>query len=99
MTRPTTLRLPDDLLRELDTRAKARGKDRASFLREMLRKGLTRDAEEEVLTLYAAGRLSLTEAAARLHVDLWELLDRFRQSNIKLNVSLEDWMDARPSLR
>ena len=98
MARPTTIRLPEDLLREIDERATAHGKDRASFLRELLRKGLALDVEQEVLALYARGGISLTEAGRRLGVDLFELLDRLRQRNVTLNVSLEDWIDSRSSL-
>ncbi len=33
MTKPTTIRLPEDVLSELDRRAEARGKDRATLCR------------------------------------------------------------------
>ena len=38
MTKPTTVRLPEDVLSELDRRARARGKDRATLLRELSRR-------------------------------------------------------------
>jgi predicted transcriptional regulator len=95
MARPTTIRLSDDLLRDLDARARARGKDRATFLRDVLRQALDRAAEDEVLAEYSKGRLSLTGTARRLGVDPWELLDRLRARDLKLSVSLEDWIDSR----
>lgn len=98
MARPTTIRLSDELLSELDARAKARGRDRASFLRDVLRQALARDAEDEVLDEYSRGRLSLTEAAGRLGVDPWEMLDRLRRQGMTLSVGLEDWIDSRSSL-
>lgn len=98
MTKPTTLRLPDELLEQLDARAKAHGKDRASFLRELLRDALERDIEREVLQSYAEGRLSFTEACRRTGLDEWRMLERLRERNLRLNVSLEDWIDSRSSL-
>lgn len=98
MARPTTIRLPDDLLRELDDRAKTHGKDRASFLRELLRDALARDLEREVLDGYARGMVSLGEATRQLGIDPWELLERFRRDNRTLSVSLEDWIDSSESL-
>jgi predicted DNA-binding protein len=73
MTKPTTIRLPEDVLNELDRRARAHGKDRASFLRELVQDGLERDSEDEVMNAYRAGRLSLSQAAARLGTDPWSL--------------------------
>ena len=63
MTRPTTIRLPEDMLNELDRRARARGKDRATLLRELLRDALERDREDEVVAAYRSGRLSLSLSA------------------------------------
>ena len=73
MTKPTTIRLPEDVLNELDRRARAHGMDRASFLRELVQDGLERDSEDEVMNAYRAGRLSLSQAAARLGTDPWSL--------------------------
>ena len=58
MTKPTTVRLPEDVLSELDRRARARGKDRATLLRELLRAALDRDKEDEVIAAYRSGHTS-----------------------------------------
>ena len=57
MTKPTTIRLPEDVLSELDRRAQARGKDRATLLRELLRAALDRDKEDEVVTACVSDRV------------------------------------------
>ena len=98
MARPTTIRLPDDLLDQLDARARAHGKDRATFLRDILRDALARDVEDDIITRYAAGELSLTDAAERLKTDPWQLLEVLRARGLDLSVTLEDWMDSRSSL-
>jgi predicted transcriptional regulator len=97
MTKPTTIRLPDTLLRQLDRRAKARGVDRATLLRDLLRDALARDDEEETLAAYRAGRISLSGAAAQLGIDPWEFFELLRTHGATLNVTLEDWLDSRPT--
>lgn len=98
MTKPTTIRLPEELLATLDERARSRHKDRASFIRELLAEGLARDLEEEVFRAYREGRLSLSEAASRLGVDPWTWFDLLRRRNETLNVELEDWIDSKAAL-
>lgn len=98
MTRPTTIRLPDALLRELDQRARARKQDRASLIRELLRQALTRDLEDEVVAAYREGRLSLSQAARRLDLDPWAWFDLLRRRNETVNVELEDWIDSQESI-
>lgn len=46
MTKPTTVRLPEELLEQLDRRARGRGKDRATLIRELLRAGCTSGLED-----------------------------------------------------
>ena len=98
MTTPTTIRLPDKLLEQIDRRARARKKDRASMIRELLYEGLARDLEDEVFTAYREGRLSLSQAARKLGLDPWAWLDLLRRRNETLNVTLEDWIDSRSAL-
>ena len=91
---PTTIRLPEDVLSELDRRARARGKDRATLLRA----ALDRDKEDEVVAAYRSGHLSLSQAAAQLGTDVWSLFDTLAQRGETVSVSLEDWRDSGSSL-
>ncbi|MDX1584886.1 MAG: CopG family transcriptional regulator [Thermoanaerobaculia bacterium] len=98
MKKPTTVRLPEDLLEELDRRARDRESDRASLIRELLREGLSRDLENEVLEGYGRGRISMSEAVQRLGIDAWAWFELLRRRGESLNVELEDWIDSRESL-
>lgn len=98
MTRPTTIRLSEELLEKLDRRASSAGKDRATIIRELLRKGLTRELEEETVAAYREGRISLSQAASRLELNPWEWFDVLRRHGESINVQLEDWMDSREAL-
>ncbi len=84
MTTPTTIRLPNKLLEQIDRRARARKKDRASMIRELLREGLARDLEDEVFTAYREGRLSLSQAAS-IFLDVAENFKR-RSPNLIFNI-------------
>ena len=98
MTKPTTIRLPEELLETIDERARSHRKDRASFIRELLADGVARDLEEEVVGAYREGTLSRSEAAAQLNMNVWEWFELLRRRNEHLNVRLEDWIDSRPAL-
>ncbi len=97
MTKPTTIRLPEDMLNELDRRARARGKDRATLLRELLRDALDRDREDEAVAAYRSGRLSLSQAASRLGIDAWSFFNTLSRRGETVSVSLEDWRDSEAS--
>ena len=68
------------------------------MIRDLLKQGLDRDLEDEIVNAYSEGRLSLTDAARRLGLDPWAWFDLLRKRNEPLSVTLEDWIDSRPSL-
>lgn len=94
MAHPTTIRLPDELLKRIDRRAKERGVDRAAYLRGLVSDALARDDEEEVMTAYRESRLTLSEGAKRMSMDIWSFLELLRRRGETLSVGLEDWMDS-----
>ena len=98
MTRPTTIRLPEEILGELDRRARARGKDRATLLRELIRDALARDREDEVLSAYRSGSISLSQAASLLGTDVWAFFNVLSRRGETISVTLEDWIDSESSL-
>jgi Arc/MetJ-type ribon-helix-helix transcriptional regulator len=99
VTKPTTIRLPKDMLAALDQRARRRNQDRASYIRELLAEALARDREREVLRAYREGSVSMSEAISQLDVDPWAWFELLRRHNLTLNVQLEDWIDSRPAVR
>lgn len=98
MTKPTTIRLPEEILSELDRRARARGKDRATLLRELLRDALARDREDEVVAAYRSGSISLSQAASQLDTDVWAFFNVLSRRGETISVTLEDWIDSESSL-
>lgn len=68
--------------------------DRASYLREILMKGLSLDKQERLLEEYARGELSMMEVCKKLRRNPWEFLSTLQTNSLHLNVQLEDWLDA-----
>lgn len=95
MARPTTIRISEDILKEIVQQAKELNLDRSTYLREVLTKGLSVDKRERVLRAYTRRDLTMQEACRKLESDPWEFLDMLSAANLHLNVTLEDWMDSK----
>ncbi|MDP2992257.1 MAG: ribbon-helix-helix domain-containing protein [Deltaproteobacteria bacterium] len=94
MAKPTTIRIPEDLLNEIDQFVKELELDRSAYLREVLRKGFSVDKQDRLLMKYVRGELSQTEVCQELKWSPWDFLAQLKARNLYLNVSLEDWIDA-----
>jgi len=94
MAKPTTIRIPDDLLDEINCVVKESNLDRSAYLREVLQKGFSLDKQDRLLLKYARGQLSQMEVCEQLKWSPWEFLAQLKARNLHLNVELEDWLDA-----
>jgi len=94
MTKPTTIRIPEDLLEEIDQFVQELKLDRSTYLREVLRKGFSIDKQDRLLLKYTSGELSQLEVCEELGWNPWEFLAQLKARNLHLNVTLEDWIDA-----
>ncbi len=94
MARPTTIRIPEELINEIDQLVRELGLDRSAYLREVLRKGFEIDKQDRLLEKYIRGQLSQMEVCSQMNWDPWEFFDRLKARNMHLNVGLEDWLDA-----
>jgi hypothetical protein len=94
MARPTTIRIPEDLLNEINEFVLELKLDRSTYLREVLRKGFSLDKQDRLLLKYVRKELSQMEVCKELKWDPWEFLTQLKTRNLYLNVELEDWLDA-----
>ncbi len=92
--KPTTIRIPEDLLNEIDQLVQELKLDRSAYLREVLRKGFSIDKQDRLLQQYVRGELSQAEVCQELKWDPWQFLKQLRAKNLHLNVEIEDWLDA-----
>jgi len=94
MAKPTTVRIPDELLNEIDQFAQELELDRSAYLIQVLQKGFSVDKQERLLLKYVRGELSQMEVCRKLNWTPWEFLSRLKEKNLYLNVTLEDWQDS-----
>jgi len=94
MAKPTTIRIPEDLLKDIDRFAQELKLDRSTYLREILRMGFSIDKQHQLLAKYTRGELSQREVCEELGWSPWEFLAQLKARNLHLNVTLEDWLDA-----
>ncbi len=94
MAKPTKIRIPEELLKEIDQLVKELNLDRSAYLREVLRKGFSLDRQERLLREYASGELSLMEVCQKLKYNPWELISMLQANDLHLNVGLEDWLNT-----
>jgi Arc/MetJ-type ribon-helix-helix transcriptional regulator len=94
MTKPTTIRISEDLLNEINEMVQELTLDRSAYLREVLRKGFSMDKQDRLLLKYVRKELSQMEVCKELNWDPWEVLTQLKARNLYLNVELEDWLDA-----
>ena len=94
MAKPTTIRIPEDLLNEINELVQELKLDRSTYLREVLRKGFSLDKQDRLLRRYVRKELSQMEVCRELNWAPWEFLSQLKARSLHLNVELEDWLDA-----
>jgi hypothetical protein len=100
MAKPTTFRIPDDLLQEIEKNIRDSKIERSVYLREVLQKGVQADKEDRWLKKYAVGEAGMMELCRELNWTPWEFLGQLKARGRYLNVPLEDWLDsATPELQ
>ena len=94
MAKPTTIRIPEDLLDEINDMVQELKLDRSAYLREVLRKGFSLDKQDRLLLKYDRKELSQMEVCKELNWVPWEFLTQLKSRNLHLNVELEDWLNS-----
>ena len=94
MAKPTTIRIPEDLLNEINEFVQELKLDRSAYLREVLQKGFSLDKQDRLLLKYVRKELSQMEVCKELDWTPWEFLDQLKSRNLHLSVELEDWLDS-----
>lgn len=85
-----SVRIPSDLLRDLEGLSKIANESRSALLREVLNKGLERKKIEVAIAAYRAGHVSLGRAREMAGISLHQLLDEFRKAGVLQNYGLEN---------
>ncbi|KXB00491.1 hypothetical protein AKJ42_00520 [candidate division MSBL1 archaeon SCGC-AAA261C02] len=86
----TSVRLSDNLLKELDSLAEDQGVDRSTVLKRALKAGVREIRIDEAIKKYQDGLVSAWRAAWEARVSLWEFVDVLEKRGIGFSTSDED---------
>lgn len=85
-----TTRIPEEMLDEIDSLSKEKHMDRATFLRNLISKGLSQEKKERTLKLYKGKKISLEKAASILEIDIASMIDIIKEEELHLNYTSEE---------
>ncbi|MBM3791370.1 MAG: hypothetical protein FJW35_13635, partial [Acidobacteria bacterium] len=84
-------RLPEDLVRDLESIEGIEQSDRSTTVRKLLHKAIKDWKLEHYARLYGDGRMTLARAAKSAGVSLWEMMDHVRSRKIARQYDVEDF--------
>ena len=97
---PTGGALPTELIQDLESIQAVEGKDRATVLHQLLSMSILLWKMDHYLEKFAAGAVSLAQAANGAGVTLWEMMDyasaRKVASQYDLSEFQHDWATIQP---
>jgi len=100
-----SIRLPEELVRDLETIEDIEHADRSTTVRKLLYKAIKDWKLEHYAQLYAKSKITLAIAAKEAGVSLWEMIDYARGRKVPAQYDLEDFqrdfrkIQARPRRR
>ncbi len=84
------VRLPEDLLKKIEELSRAEGDDRSTTMRKLIQRGFEEIAREHAAQAYRAGRVTLSEAADRAGLTLWEMEQYLVHHGYRSSYSIQD---------
>ena len=84
-------RLPDAVVRDLETIEQVEQADRSTTVRKLLSRAIQEWKLEHYSRLYGTGKLTLARAARQAGVSLWEMMDYVKTKKITAQYDLEDF--------
>lgn len=89
-TRTINLRVPDQVVSELDALAKQEHASRVALTRQILLDGLAHRRHATALRLYSEGKVSKSRAAEIAGISLWEMMDMIDQAILPSAYTLQE---------
>ena len=83
-------RVPQDMIRDLETIEEAEQTDRSTTIRKLLYRAIEDWKLSHYASHYSDGRTTLARAAEDAGVSVWEMLDYLRHSKVSAQYDLED---------
>ena len=90
MTEAIGIRIDSETMRKVDALTKDEAEDRSTIIRKLLRMGLQEEAKQRAARLYGEGKITLTEAAHRANLTLWDFQHYLIDKGFVSSYSVED---------
>ena len=90
MTAAVGVRLSEDILKKAEYLGKFGSEDRSTVIRKAVRIGLKALLEKNAAEEYVRGKLSLSEAASKAELTLWEMEQYLVANGYKSSFSIQD---------
>jgi len=84
------IRMTDEFLEKLEKLGKEEATDRSSLVRSLIEKGYVELIKEKAAQTYREGKITLTEAAHRAGLTLFEMMKYLVDKGFKSEYSIED---------
>lgn len=86
----TSVRLPEEMLREIEKLVREEGIDKGTLIRKLLAESLKEYRVKRAMELYRDGKVSLWKAAEIAGITYREAIEELKKRNIPFRYSLED---------
>lgn len=90
MSVTVSTRLEEQEALELEALARREGLDRASVMKQLLRRGMREALREEAVREYRAGRVTLSRAAELARISLWDLIALMPEEDLEWPYGVDD---------
>ena len=84
------IRLPKDMLSQIEKLSREEAEDRSTMIRKLVMQGYSDFIRERAAQKYLDGRLTLSDAARRAGLTLWEMERHLVEHGYKSSYSAED---------
>lgn len=90
MTRAIGIRLPKEIMGKINRLSMEEAEDRSTIIRKLLIAGYNDVAKKKAASQYISGRITISEAAKRAGLTLWEMEKYLVEQGFRSEYSIED---------
>ena len=90
MEQPIGIRLPNEIMRKIEDMSKDQMEDRSTIIRKLVLVGYLSYIKEKILREYLEGKITLTAAAKKANLTIWEMEKYLVEKGYKSEYSVED---------
>ena len=91
MTQPIGIRLPKEILENINELCKKRMEDRSTIIRKLVMLGYSNFIKKTAMEDYTKGSITLSNAAEQAGLTIWEMEKYLIENGYKSDYSLEDF--------